>query len=181
MISRLNFLFFVLAHILLIPGISAFYFALKGINKNAMIIATGIMGLFIAVDIGITEMDSLALVTISQNYLAAASEAQRSAFIAAANYGLAILPIATFFSFFVSSVGLVIIATVMLKGVFMRVAALVGIVAGIEGIAGAFYVLIPSLSVLLIPCLITFALWSFIVGIRFNLLGWRRSENLAAV
>lgn len=56
------------------------------------------------------------------------------------------MPIATFFGFVVSSIGTLIVAIVMLKGVFGKVTAWAGIVACVEGIPGGFYVIYQPLA-----------------------------------
>jgi hypothetical protein len=81
-------------------------------------------------------------------------------------HALATIPIATFFSYLVSSVGLLMTSLVILKGVFNRPTALLGIVASIEGMVGSFYVFFPTLAGLLVPSLITFGLWALFAGTR---------------
>jgi hypothetical protein len=161
------------AHFLLIPAVFALYFVLKGVNKTAMLLAAAFFGLFIALDVGVTEMSSMALVTLSHNYAAAASDTQRTAYMAAANYALATLPLATFYSYVVSSIGLLITAILMLRGPFMKVVAFLGIAASVMGIIGGFYIFVPALAWLLSPCLIAFVLWLVATGIRLCLLSRR--------
>jgi hypothetical protein len=169
-VAPVNFAAFIVAHFLLIPAIFALYFALKGVNRTAMLLATAFWGIFIALDIGVTEMSSMALVTLGHSYAAAMSEAQRSAYMAAANYALATLPLATFYSYVVSSIGLLITSILMLRGPFMRGVAFFGIGASVLGIIGGFYIFVPALAVLLSPCLIAFVLWLVFTGIRLCLL-----------
>ena len=65
---------------------------------------------------------------------------------------------------YVSSIGLLIVSLVMLKGVFSKVTACAGIVASVEGIVGGFYMVVPALALLLVPCLIAFGIWSVLAG-----------------
>jgi hypothetical protein len=51
--------------ILFIPASFGPYLALKGINKNAMLIAAAILGFMIILDLGITELNTLALVSLA--------------------------------------------------------------------------------------------------------------------
>jgi hypothetical protein len=177
LLARINFGIYALSDFLMLPVILAFYLTLKQIDKNAMLVAAGLLILYIIFDFAITELNSLTLVALTQNYAAAATAALRSAYVAAADYALATLPIATFCSFAVSSVGLIITGLVMLKGVFSRPNALLGIVAGIEGTLGAFYVIFPPLAALLIPALITYGLWALLGGVRLFRLGRRLAEE----
>jgi len=81
------------------------------------------------------------------------------------------VPLATFYSWVVSSVGVLIISIVMLKGVFGKLIAYLGIVVGIVGTVGGFYVFLPALLVLASPTLVAFGLWCVLAGIRLYRLG----------
>ena len=177
MLAQVNFGLFALTDFLLVPAALALYLALKHLAKNPMLIAAGLLALFLVLDLAITELNSLTLVSLTQHYAAATSAAQRSAYVAAADYALATIPIATFFSYMVSSLGLLITSLVMLKGVFNRPTALLGIVASIEGIVGSFYVFFPALAGLLVPSLITFGLWALFAGTRLYKFGKRSSRG----
>jgi hypothetical protein len=175
-VSTANFVVFSLAAVLLIFGVFALYFALKGINRKVILVGAVLMGLFVVLDLAITETNSLTLVSLVHNYMLATSDAQRSALSAAANYGLTLLPIGTFFSYVISSVALLIISVVMLKGVFMRATAILGIVTGVLGTIGGFHIFTPILGVFLVPSLVMFAIWLVATGIRLSLLGRQLPE-----
>ena len=168
MLAQVNFGLFALTDFLLLPAVLALYLALKHLAKNPMLIAAVLLALFLVLDLAITEVNSLTLVSLTQHYTAATSDAQRAAYVAAADYALATIPIANFFSYAVSSVGLLITSLVMLKGVFNRPTALLGIVASLEGIGGSLYVFVPAFAQLLVPSLITFGLWALFAGTRLN-------------
>jgi Domain of unknown function (DUF4386) len=172
-LSRLTFGLFALSDLLLVPGLMALYLALKHVAKNAMLVGVALMGLFVVLDLAITELNSLTLVTLTRHY-ALGDTAARSASVAAADYALATLPIGTFLSYLVSSVGLLIVSLTMLTGIFSRPTAYVGIVASVEGILGGFYVVVPALGVLLVPCLVAFGVWALLAGSRLHALGSAR-------
>lgn len=165
-LAQVNFGLFAFTDFLLLPAVLALYLALKHLAKNPMLIAAGLLVLFLVLDLAITELNSLTLVSLTQHYTAATSDAQRAAYVAAADYALATLPIATFFSYMVSSVGLLMTSFVMLKGVFNKPTALLGIVASLEGIVGSLYVFLPAFAALLVPSLIAFGLWALFAGTR---------------
>jgi len=169
--AGINFGLFALADVMLLLGAIALYLSLRQVDKNAMLVATALLALFVVMDLAITEVNSLTLVAITAHYGAAATEAARSTSIAAADYALATLPIGTFLSYFVSSVGLLIVSIVMLRGVFSRPTALAGIFASVAGILGGFYPILPPLAILLTPSLIAFGLWSLLAGLRLYQLG----------
>lgn len=160
-----------LADFLLVPAVLGLYLALKRIGKNPMLVATGALAVFIVVDLAITDATTLTLVTLTQHAATATSVTERAAYLAAANYGLATLPLANFYSWVVPSVGILIISIVMLKGVFGKLTASVGIVAGIVGIVAGFYVIVPALVLVTLLAGLTLGLWCVLAGIKLYRLG----------
>jgi hypothetical protein len=175
-LAQVNFGVFALSDVLLVPALLALYLALKHLAKNPMLIAAGLLALFAVLDLAITELNSLTLISLTQHYTAATSDAQRAAYVAAATYALATLPIATFFSYVVSSVGLLMTSLVMLKGVFNRPTVLSGIVASFAGLVGSLYVFLPAFAALLVPSLIAFGLWALLAGTRLYKLSTQPGE-----
>jgi hypothetical protein len=168
---------FALSDFLLLPATFALFVALKPFAKSTMLIAAGLIGLFVALDLASTEMNSLALVHFARRYAAAASDEQRAAWVAAASYPMATLSLATFYSFVPSSIGFLLVSLAMLKGPFSRITAYVGITATLEGIIGGFYVVVPALAAFLTPCLVTFGVWLLLAGSRLCTLGARLDET----
>jgi hypothetical protein len=174
-LARVTYWIFGLTDILLIPAVLGLYLAVKGINKNAMLVAAGLVSFFIVLDLGITELNSLTLVTLTQDYAVATSDVQRAAYMAAEHWGLATLPIATFFSYVGPASGFLIISIVMLKGIFGRNTARLGMIANGLGIVGGIYFLypVPLLAFFLTPILIVYGAWLIAVGRGLSRLGKR--------
>lgn len=170
-LSQMNFGIFILTDFLLVPVVLAVYLALKQQAKNAMLIAAALILFYLVVDLAVTEMNSMVLVTLTQQFATAESEAQRSTLVAAASYALANIPLATFYSFFVSSIGWLIVSIVMLKGIFSRFSAWIGIILSVMGVASSFYVILPVLGIFLSQCMIAFGVWCLLVGFRLLKLG----------
>ena len=170
-LARVSYGLYSLTDFLLVPAVLALYLALKRIGKNPMLLATGLMAVFVVVDVAITEASSLTIVTLTQHAATATSATERAAYMASANYALATVALATFYSWVVSSVGVLIVSIVMLKGVFGKLTAYVGIVAGIVGIVAGFYVFVSALTVLTLLALLTFGLWCVLAGVRLYRLG----------
>lgn len=164
--SQVNFGVWVLADVLLLPAARALYVALRPIARKAALVGSVLLAVFGVLDLFVTEIDSLILTGIATHYAAATTAAQRVLLVAAAARPLAVLPAATFFSYLISSIGLLIVSIVMLMGVFRRPTAVLGIVAAIEGLVGGLYMVVPALAVLLVPSLITFGLWALLSGWR---------------
>ena len=169
--AQLNFLVFSIVDLLLIPVTFALYFALKAVSRNTILMASALMILFSVFDLGVTELTSFAAVSLSQSYAAATTDVARASYIAAANYALAVLPVATFLSYVISSVGILIIGIVMIRGVFLRIGAVFGIATGIVGTLGGFYIFVPSLSIFLLVSLVLFGIWTTFSGLRLVRLG----------
>jgi hypothetical protein len=178
-VAKLNFGLYAISDVLFIPVALALYLSLKQVNKNAMLIAAGLMVMYSIFDLAVTELNSLDAVLLSQQYVHASTEAQQAAYLAAAYFALSTIPIATFFTYLVSSVGLVIASLVSFRGVFNKITALLGITAGIEGTIGAFYVFFPGLAALLTPALIAYGAWGLFAGVRLFKLGRGHAQPAA--
>jgi hypothetical protein len=161
-----------LASLILVPPVLALYLALKGVNRNAMLVATVFQGIFIVLHLVITPT-ALSLITISQNYVAATSDAQRAAYVAAMNVAFATYNVGEVFVFSAAGIGLAITGFVMVKGIFGRAAGYLGLVAGILCMVQLFAFLVPALDVVTVLFVVLFGIWSVLVGFRLFRLGRR--------
>jgi hypothetical protein len=123
----------VLTDVLFVPVALALYLALKGVNRNAMLVATAFVGLFIVLDLAVTWPNYASLITLSGNYAAAANDTQRATYVAAAQYASAVLEssLEGVYSILILSLGILVIGLVMLKGIFRKSTAYLGLVIGI--------------------------------------------------
>ena len=161
-----------LVDILFVPVALALYLALKGVNKNAMLAAAVFAGLSLVLDLGVGTISQVALTTISQNYASATSDVQRAAYVATANYALGVATVSEpVYSFAVFSIALLIISLVMLKGVFGKATAYLGIVASIAGFVYGISLFAPALAITAVITVILWAVWSWLVGYRLYRLG----------
>jgi hypothetical protein len=159
----------VFTDLLYIPVAYALYVILKDINKNAILTGAGFLVLFVILDLAITWTNYASLITLSNDYALATSDAQRMTIIAAANYASAVLSSKLFgiYVIFIPSIGILISGFVMLKGVFSKVTAYLSIVTGVLGIVsvgGAFF--ISELGLLVIITSILTTVWFFLVGYK---------------
>ncbi len=164
----------VLTDFLFVPVALSLYLALKGVNRNAMLVATAFVGLFIVLDLAVTWSNYASLITLSGNYAAATNDAQRAAYVAAASYPSAVLAssLEAVYSIMVLSFGILMIGLVMLKGIFRKSTAYLGLVTGILGIvsvAGPFFVSTLSVTIIITSVLTT--VWVLFVGYRLYRLG----------
>ncbi len=164
----------VLTDLLFVPVALSLYFALKGINRNAMLLAISCVGLFVVLDLAVTWTNYAALISLSSSYAAATSDAQRAVFVAAANYPSAILasPLLGIYAIVILAVGMLIIGLVMLKGIFNRSTAYLAIVSGVLAIVSVTGPLfISSLGMAIIIASMFTTIWSFFAGYRLYRLG----------
>jgi hypothetical protein len=172
-VAQLLYWFWVLIDVLLFLGTLGLFLALKGIHKNVMLIASAITGFFLILDLGITELNSLTLITLTQAFASATSDAQRAVYLAAEHWGLATIPTASFFSWIGPSVGFFIIAILMWNSSFSKFTASLGIISNGLALICAFYFLypIPFLSIFLTPILVVYGVWHVSAGRRLFKLG----------
>jgi hypothetical protein len=164
----------VLTDFLFVPVALSLYLALKGINRNAMLIATACVGLFIILDLAITWTNYGALITLGGNYAAATNDAQRAVIVAEATYPSVVLGSSLLFVYntLVFAVGILITGFVMLKGIFSKSTAYLGLIAGILGIVsvvGPFFVSALSATIIFTSVLVT--VWVLFVGYSLLRLG----------
>jgi hypothetical protein len=167
----------VLTDFLFVPVVLSLYLALKGINRNAMLVATACVGLFIVLDLAVTWTNYASLITLSGYYAAATNDVQRAVFVAAANYPSAVLESSLLgvYIILIPAVGILVIGLVMLKGIFSKSTAYLGLVTGILGIvsvAGPFFA--SSLSVTIIIASLLTTVWVLFAGYRLYRLGQSR-------
>jgi hypothetical protein len=164
----------VLTDFLFIPFALALYLALKGINRGAMLVATSCVVLFVVLDLAVTWTNYASLITLSRDYTGATNDAQKAAIVAAARYPSAVLE-STLFAVYVivvPAVGILITGLVMLKGVFSKTTAYLGLGSGILSIVsvvGPLFVGFFSQSIIIASGLTT--LWVFLAGYRLYRLG----------
>ena len=160
----------VLTDFLFVPVALSLYLALQRVNRNAMLVATAFVGLFVVLDLAVTWTNYASLLTLSSLHAAATNNVQRAAYVAAANYAAAVLASRTevFYSIVDLSVGILLIGFVMLKGkgIFSKTTAYLGLAAGIFGIVSlaGFFVIIIINAVLT-------TVWVLFVGYRLFRLG----------
>ena len=173
----------VITDLLFVPVLISLYHALKEGNRYIMLLGTGLVGLFIILDLAITWPNYSTLLAISGNYTAATSEAQRAAFIAAANYASAVVtsPVLSIYIILFPALGTLIISVVMLKGIFSKATAYAGIATGVFGIVtvvGPIFISVLGLIGAILTSILTL-IWFLFVGCRLYRLS--QVQNPAAL
>lgn len=143
----------------------ALYMALKDLNKSYAAIGAliGIASWALAVALPTTGGGSPSLVYLSDQYQAATTAAQRAAFATAAEDLIAQNNIPSAVGI-MTTIGLLIVALVMLKGVFPKVLAYLGIITGSLGIVSE--ILRPILG-------ISYTFYGVLLLVWFGMVGWK--------
>jgi hypothetical protein len=164
----------VLTDFLFVPVALSLYLALKEINRNVMLLAIACVGLFVVLDLALTWTNYAALITLSDHYAGATNDAQKAVFVAAATYPALVLESKLLFVYntLTLSVGILMTGFVMLKGIFSKSTAYLGLVTGILGIvAVAGPVFLPSLSATIIFASVLTTVWVLFAGYKLYRLG----------
>jgi hypothetical protein len=158
----------VLTDLLFVPVAMSLFLALKDVNRNAMLVATACVGLFVVLDLAVTWSNFASLIVLSGDYAAATNEAQRAADVAAASYASAVLtsPLERVYAIVILSFGILVIGLTMLKGGFGKATAYLALITGALGIVS-----IAGLGLTIIMNALSATVWVLLVGYRLYRLG----------
>lgn len=153
----------VLTNFLYVPVALALYQSLRSINRSAMLLGVSFVGLFLILENSVNWTNYGALIRLAESYARASDENQKALFVAAATHVSAVLesPLAAVWAIGTLSFAFLVIGIVMLKGVFSRVTAYVGIITGVLGIAA-----VSGMGPAVILNALAATLWLFLVGYR---------------
>jgi hypothetical protein len=159
----------VLTDFLFLPVTWSLYLALKSANSNATLLGAGLLVSFAVLDLAVTWPNYASLISFSGDYAAATTDAQRAASVAATSYPLAVLTSGLFavYAILVPSLGILVVSLVMLRGVFGKSIAYLGVLTGVLGIVsvvGPFFLKALDATVIVTSVLTT--LWVLLVGYR---------------
>jgi hypothetical protein len=148
---------------LYVPVAFALYLALKEINRNLMLLATALVGLFIVLDLAVTWSHYASVLTLYRNYVTAMDDAHRASYIAAANYASAMLnsPLEIVYAIVTLSSGILLIGFVMLRGAFNKITAYLALGTGILGILS-----LTGFSIVIMGNALFGTAWLLFVGYR---------------
>ena len=148
---------------LFVPVAFALYLALKGLNRNAMLLATAFVGLFVVLDLAVTWSHYASVLTLYRNYATATDEARRASYVAAANYASAMLtsPLEIVYAIVTLSSGILLFGLVMLRGAFNKATAYLAVGTGVLGILS-----ITGFSFAIIGNALFATVWLFFVSHR---------------
>jgi hypothetical protein len=153
----------VLTDLLFVPVALALYLALRTINRNAMLLATAFVGLFIVLDLAVTWSHYGSMLVLFSHYSQATDDLQRAGYLAAANYASAILTsrLEVVYAIVTLSFGILVIGFIMFRGPFNKTTAYLGLATGILGFAS-----LTRMTVAIILNALLATAWILLVGYR---------------
>jgi hypothetical protein len=141
----------------------ALYLALRNQGRNAMLLAVAFVGAFVALDLAVTWSHYASILILYGKYASTTNEILRARYLAAADYGPAILTsrLEIVYSIVTLSFGILVMGFVMLRGVFGKLTAYLGLITGVLGIGS-----LTRLSFTIIGNALCATVWLFLVGYR---------------
>src|SRR6266545_2537989 len=161
-------------NVLLVPILLALYVALRRASESIMAIATA-LGI-VSIVLFITSNPAVAMLSLSDHYAAATTDAQRATFLAAGQAVLSSWQGTAFqVGYIVSSVAAIAIAAVMLRSaIFSKTTAYLGILANAIGLG----LYLPAIGVFLAVFSVVFLeIWYIVIARRLFQLGQGASKE----
>ncbi len=154
-----------LSDLILLPAVLILYLALRRVDRDTMLLATGFFLLYILLDVVVTGLGFAGLILVSENY-AASSGATQAADVVVATYLHGIIAVGQPVSSGVLSVGVVLTTRVLRSGVFGTGVVYVGVAAGVVGLVYAGSAALPGLAGFLGLSAILELLWFAWTGLK---------------
>ena len=151
----------------------ALYQSLKRLDQSMMLLFIACKGLFVFLDLAVGWPNHAALFNLSRLYAAAASEAQRAAIVSAAAAPSAVLDslLPSVYSIVVPALGTLFASLVMLKGIFNKGTAYLGLAVGVTGIVAFADPFMGAWGKVHIVNALLATIWFLLVGWRLYKLG----------
>jgi hypothetical protein len=163
----------VLTDLLLLLIALALFLALRSVSWLAGAIGAGLLALFAILDLAVTWSNYASLISLSSTY-AAATDPERAAAIAAAEYASSVLgsTLWAVYVILVPGLGILALSVPMLDGTFSRAAGWLGVATGVLAAVAVIgpFVWAPLGTVAILTSLLTTA-WVLVVGVRLLRLG----------
>jgi hypothetical protein len=171
----------IVSDFLLMAPTIALYLVLRRSNRTLALLGSLFAMFFNVYDVCVTELNSLTLVSLSNGYASATTDALRAPFVAAATYGYHALPLQTVLSFAIGTFGYLLWCVPMFKSIFRRGTAIFGAVVMVVALMGSVAPLFPSAAILGLfqfICIPACALWFILVGVQLVRYGRRLPANV---
>ena len=166
----LLFLLAAIGELLLLPAGLGLYFALKDVNKTAMLIATALW-LVAPIMFLASRGIIISLSQISDSYLNTTDQTMKAAYLASAELAIETQSIFAYMALIPLAVATIIIGLVMLKGDFGKRLGYLVIVAGAWTLFTPLGVILEIPIIIPIMGVVLGAVWQLVVGAKLYKLG----------
>ena len=154
--------------LLYLPVAWTLWITLRNTGRNLMLAAVVCLNLFVALDLAVTWTHHASMLALFENYSAAADQAHRATYLAAAEYASSVYatPLLTFYIIVIPSMGVLFASMAMIKARFGKASAWTGVITGVSGCLSltGFFPLVMANA-------LGATLWFFLVGARLMRLG----------
>jgi hypothetical protein len=164
-LARLTFGLGMVSDLVLIPGIAALSLALKRLDRDAMLLASAFLALYVLMDLLVTGMNVVALVAVAQNYAADPTGPSSPSFALAVSIRATIgvsLPLSSA----AMSVGILLVGWTVRAGTLGRVVPYLSYFAGVVGLLYGVGAIVPGFNAFLVLSAFAELAW-------FALVGWK--------
>ena len=164
------FLLAAFGELLLMPGVLALYFTLKGVKKTLTVMATALWLLAVPMFL-VSRGLIISLSQISGRYMDTTNETMKAAYLALAELAIETQNIYATMALSFLAIASIMMGLVMLKGVFGKRIGYLVIVAGILTLFAPFGVIMEVPIIIPFVGLVLTAVWQLVVGAKLYKLG----------
>ena len=164
------FLLAAFGELLLMPGVLALYFTLKGVKKTLTVMATALWLLAVPMFL-VSRGLIISLSQISGRFMDTTNETMKAAYLASAELAIETQNIYATMALSFLAIASIMMGLVMLKGVFGKRIGYLVIVAGILTLFAPFGVIMEVPIIIPFVGLVLTAVWQLVVGAKLYKLG----------
>jgi hypothetical protein len=155
------------ADLALVPAALALYVVLAPVRRGAMLLASAILLVYVAIDMSTFVPTAIALTRLAGAQAATTDATQRAALGAAMAYGAATIPFSQFFGWFFPPLAFLLLSWTLRSGHIAAKTALLGILTAAFSMAGSLSFIWPGgyWDQFLAPGLFLFGMFQVVVGL----------------
>jgi hypothetical protein len=168
--------FFTLVDFIAVPVMVALYFALKGVNRDALIVGIGVLLMSVILDAAVAEVGFFTATSLSVSYATATDPVLKAAYYVAAQHAVLQTEFAWPYSYFTGFAGWLIISAVMRRSfAFGKWVGGFGVIASALFLVdmGLVYTAPAVAGNLILPLQLAFVVFYVLAGSRLLGLGRR--------
>ena len=173
---------FTVIDFLALPAALAVYFALRGFNRDALLVGLGIILMSAILDAAVAEVGFFTATSLSVSYAAATDPVMKAAYLVAATHAVLQTEFAWPYSYFTGWAGWLIISAVMRKSFFGKWLGTYGVVVSalFMAVMGSVYIAPGVASAFVLPLEFAFVAFYAAAGVRLLKFGRKQTQAYAS-